>query len=98
MAEGLDDALLVGRGKARENLGRLHRLGQLFVGHVFHRASENDLPGVQAHVLADLARHQIIVAGEDLDRHPIVLQGGDSLAGGFLGRIEEGDVTFQNQF
>ena len=48
-------------------------------------------------LLADLAAHQFVVAGEDLDRHAVVLQRQDGRGRGFLGRVEEGHVALQDQ-
>ena len=51
----------------------------------------------QADFLTDLARDQLVVAGQDLDRDTVLLKSADRRRGGFLGRIEEGDVAFQGQ-
>ena len=54
-------------------------------------------PGLKADFVAHLARHQIVVAGEDFDHDAMLLQGGNGGAGGVFGRIQEGDVAFEDQ-
>ena len=50
-----------------------------------------------ADLAADLAAHQLVVAGEHLDRDAVPAQGRDRRRGAVLGRVEEGDVAAQDQ-
>ena len=59
-------------------------------------AQQHELGG-QPDLLADLAGHQVVVAGDDLDRHAVALQRLDGGGGGLLGRIEERDVAVEDQ-
>ena len=95
--EGLDDALLVRRREAGEHVGGLDGLGQLRVGHGLDLAAEHDLLGIDADLGADLAGDEVVVAGQDLDGHAVLAQGGDGFGGGVLGRVEEGEVAGQDQ-
>ena len=76
---------------------RLHLLGELRVGHVFHLAAEQDFFGVNADFAANLARDEVVVAGEHLDGDAVLPQRGDGLGGGVLGRIEKREVAGQDQ-
>ena len=95
--QGLDDALLVRRGEAGEDVRGFHRLGQLRVGHGLDLAAEHDLLGIDADLGADLAGDQVVVAGQHLDGDAVLAQHGDGLGGGVLGRVEEGEVAGQDQ-
>ena len=52
---------------------------------------------MQAHLVADLAGDEIVVAGQYFHDDAVLLQRGDGLGGGFLGRIQKGDVALENQ-
>ena len=56
---------------------RVNRLGQLLVRHFFHVVAEQDFFGVDADLGADLARDQIVVAGQNLHRHAVLPQRGN---------------------
>ena len=69
--QGLDDALLVGRGQPGEQ-GRLAGgLRQFRVGHPLHLAAQEHLVGGDADLPANLAAHQFVVPGEHLDRDAV---------------------------
>ena len=95
--QGLDDALLVSGRDAGKQRGLARRVGKLIVGHLLDLAAEQHELGGQPDLLADLAGDQIVVAGDDLDRDAVALQGLDGRRGGLLGRIEEGDIAVQDQ-
>ena len=95
--QGADHPLLVGGREPGEERGVLRRLGQFGVGHGFHLRAQQHAIGRQPDFLADLAADQLVVAGEDFDRHAVVLQRQDGGGRGILGRIEEGHVAHQHQ-
>jgi hypothetical protein len=82
---------------AGEERGRGDGVGERFVGHFFDGVAEQDDRGVEADVSADLARDELVVARDDLDRHAVSLERADRLARALLGRIEERDVSLKNE-
>ena len=72
-------------------------MGQLRVGHVFDRAAKQNLARWQAHFVADFAGDKVVVARQHFHDDAVLLQRGNGLGGGFLGRIQKGDVPFENQ-
>ena len=72
--QGLDDLLLLGRGEAGEHGGLLRRLARAARGvEPRELGPGHQVLHVDAHVLAHLARDQVVVPGEDLHRDPGVL-------------------------
>ena len=91
------DALLVGGRQLGEHVVRLHALRQFRVAHALHVRAEQDTVRLQAHLPADLGRHQFVVAGQHLDRHAMLGQRLQGRRGGLLRRVEERDVADQGQ-
>ena len=81
-------------GEHRDATGGLR---QLVVVHGLNLRTQEDLAGVELHLAADLARDDIVVAGQDLHRHALLRQRRDGRPGALLRWIEEGDVTEQRQ-
>ena len=52
---------------------------------------------VEPHVAADFARHEVVVAGENLDTHAMVCEGADCRSGALLGRIEKADEAGEDE-
>ena len=71
--------------------------GEFVVGHRFDLAAEEDIVGFQAYLPADLAGHEIVVAGEDFHGDAVLLQRVDRLGCRVLRRIEKGDITLEDQ-
>ena len=95
--ECADDALLMRRREARKDVGLLNRLGQFLVGHCLDLAAEKYVIRVQAYFAADLARDEIVVPSQDFDSDAVVLQRLDRRASAVFRRIEEGNVTLEDQ-
>ena len=95
--QGADDPLLVGGREPGEEGRALGGLGQLGVGHGLDLRAQEHAIGGQPDLVADLAADQLVVAGEHLHRHAVVLQRQDRGGGRLLGRIEEGDVALEHQ-
>ena len=93
-----DDALLVGGGQPREQGGLLHHRRQLRVAHGLDLRAQQDVFGGDADLVADLLAHQLIVAGEHLDRDAVLAQGHHRGRRGVFGGIEEGHIAAQDQF
>ena len=72
--------------------------GELRVAHRLDlaRRAAISLDG-QPDLAADLARDDLVVAGQDLDLHALARQRRDRLARAVLGRVEEGDEAEQGQ-
>jgi len=68
----------------------------LRIRHGLDLAAQNDFFRLNTDLLADFARDEVIVAGEDLDRDTVLAQNGDGLGSGVLGRIEECEITGEN--
>ena len=60
---------------------------------VFAAYSGADFAAEQAHLMADLAGHQRVVAGEDLGGDADLFEQRDRLGGGILRRIKKRDVS-----
>ena len=95
--ERLHNAFFVRGRKTRKHIHGFHGLGQLRVGHRFHLAADQDFFRVNADFAAYLAGDEVVVAGQNLDRHPMLPQSLDGLGRGVLGGIEEREVSGQNQ-
>src|ERR1051325_4402280 len=62
--EGLDDALLVGRGYSREQRGGRGGVDQRSLGHLLDVGAEHDRADREPDLLAHLARDELVVAGD----------------------------------
>ena len=80
--ERLDDPLLVRRREPREDAWSSPPLRRVAASVIVSTcaAQEHDV-GRQAHLVADLAADQLVVAGEDLDRDAVLLQRHERRAG-----------------
>ena len=67
--------------------------GQLRLVHSFDLGAEQDMVDRQADLLADVAGHDVIVAGQDLDSHVMLVELAQRLGGGRFGRVQEGQVA-----
>ena len=83
--------------KARENIRRVHGLGELGIRHFFHVVAENDFFRVDADFGADLARDEIVVAGQHLDGDAVLAQNGNGFFRAVFGRIEKGEIAGQDE-
>ena len=92
-----DDAFFVHRRQAGKQRGAQGKLGQLIVGQVLNVAPHHDVARVQAHFVAHFGRHQLAVAGQDFDGDPARFQRFQRRRGGLFRRIEECDVTLEDQ-
>ena len=92
-----DDAFFMHRRQAGKQRGALGKLGQLIVGQVLNVAPHDDVTRVQADFVAHFGRHQLAVAGQDFDGDPARFQRFQRGRGGLFRRIEECDVTFEDQ-
>ena len=59
--------------------------------------SEDDPSDRQADVRADFLRHDVVVTGQHLDVHAVLFQRRQRLASGLLRRVEEGDVSAEDE-
>ena len=95
--ERLDDALLVRGREAREDVGPSTASASCASGHRLDLAAEQDFFRINADFGADLARDEVVVAGQHFDGDAVLAQRGDGFGGGVLGRIEEGEIAGQDQ-
>jgi hypothetical protein len=89
--ERLDDPLLVRRRDAREERRVLRGRCELRVGHLLDLVAEEHRVGAQAHVLADLAGHEVVVARDDPDRDAALFRG-EPLGPGREPRVHAGGI------
>ena len=73
------------------------RFGELSSSIASTSAPSASAVDLEAHVLADLARDDVIVAGQNLDRNAGLAESGDGAGGAVLRRIEKGDIAEQGQ-
>ena len=95
--QGLDDPRFLVGGELREYRGRFGALGQLLVREGIDLVAQQDVLGRQANLAAHVSGYRVVVAGQNLDRDPVLLQRGDGRRGAVLGRVQEGDVANQHQ-
>jgi len=72
--QGGDDALLVGGGQPRKQGGLFHHGSQLRVAHGLDLRAQQHVFGGDADLVADFLAHQLVVAGEHLDRDAVLAQ------------------------
>ncbi len=95
--ERAHDARFVVRGELGEH-GVLRRdRAERRVVESGQLGAEYDVSDVEPDVAANLARDEVVVAGEDLHRDPLGGERSERGSGGFLRRIEEPDEAGQNQ-
>jgi len=70
---------------------------QFLVGHLLHGIAQQHGVGIESHVTADLAADQVVVAGQNLYCHTMLVQRFDGGGCGSLGRVEKGHIPLQNQ-
>ena len=56
-------------------------VGQRRVGHPLQLVAEHDAARIEPDLRADVARHQFVVAGQDLDGHAIAPEGVERFGG-----------------
>ncbi len=95
--QGIDDGRLLRRRDLGEHDRRLGEICQLVRRHRSHLAAENDAVHRQADFVADLARDDVVVAGQDLDLHAAGLECADRRGASLLRRIEKRDVAEQGE-
>ena len=77
-------------------MGFLGALGKLGVVERIDLGAEQDVARIDADLRADGGGDAVVVAGQDLDRHALGLEGGDGARGTCFGRIEEGQKAHQH--
>jgi hypothetical protein len=95
--ERKQDARLLRRGDAGEDVGPLGHRGQGRVGHAVQVLAENNLAGVEPDLGADVAGHELVVSGQDLDADPIAPESGDRLGHVRHEEIGEGEETDERE-
>ena len=95
--QGVDDRRLLRRRDLGEHGGRLGQACQLVRRQRRDLAAENDAVHRQADFVADLARDDVVVAGQDLHLHAAGLQRRERGGAGLLRRIEKRDVAEQRE-
>jgi hypothetical protein len=91
------DAFLVRGRELGEHLVLFDQHAQFVVAQVLDLAAEHDVAGLDAHVAADLARDQFVVARQHLHRHAVLGQRAQCGRGRFLRWIEKGHVAQQRE-
>ena len=81
------------RGEPSEDVGGFDGFGQLLFRHGLDLAAENDFFRTDADFVANFARDQVVVAGENLDGDTVLAKNLDGFGGGVLGWVEESQVT-----
>ena len=81
-------------GKQR---GAPGKLSQLVIGERFNVAPHHHVTRVQPHFMAHFRRHQLAVAGKYFHGDTARLQRFQRRGGGLFRRIEEGDITLEDQ-
>src|SRR6516162_4446581 len=64
---------------------------------MLHVPAEHWLAGIEADLAADLASNDHVVAGQDLDRDPMLAQRGDCRSRSLLRRIEKGEEALHDK-
>lgn len=77
-------------------MGFLGALGKFGVIERIDLGAEQDVARIDTNLLADGGGDAVVVAGQDLDRHALGLEGGDGARGTCFGRIEEGQKAHQH--
>ena len=96
LAHDAHQARLLQRRELGEQMGFLGALGKLGVIERIDLGAQQDIARVDTDLLADGGGDAIVVAGQDLDRHALGLEGGDGARGTCFGRIEEGQKAHQH--
>ena len=91
------DAFLVQWGELGKDLVLQGGGRQGFVAHRFDLRAQQDLVCGQADLTADMSRHDLVVARQHLDSDAVLGERLQRWRGGFLGRVQEGDVACQGQ-
>ena len=92
-----DDTLFVHRRQAGKQRGVPGKLSQLVVTEVFDIAAYHHVTRVQPHFVAHFGGHQLAVAGKNFHGDPAGLQRFQRRSGGLFRRIEECDITLEDQ-
>ena len=77
-------------------MGFLGALGKFGVIERIDLGAEQDVARIDTNLLADGGGDAVVVAGQDLHRHALGLEGGDGARGARFGRIEEGQKAHQH--
>ena len=96
-AERADDPDLVIRRELREHDMCVGNLAERRIVEASDFAAEDDVADREPHVLADFARHQVIVAGEDLHDDAVVSERLDGRCRALFWRIEESHEASENE-
>jgi hypothetical protein len=91
-----DPVLLHGR-HPREYLGPFRHHPGRRIGHLLDCIPKDDLPWLQADLLADLAGHQVVVSRDDLDLDPVGPQRPQCFGDPFVGGIEERGESHEHE-
>src|SRR5215469_164918 len=92
-----DDAGLLRRRYLGAHSDALQPFRQLLIGHLVEVAAEQDVIGHHANLTADLARDDVVIAGQDLHSDPGARQRSDRGAGTLLWRVKKSDEAQQRQ-
>ena len=92
-----NNALFVHRCQAGKQRGVLRQFRQLVVGQVLNVAAHDHIARIQPYFVTHFRGHQLAVAGEDFNGDTARLQRFERRRGGLFRRVEECDVTLEDQ-
>ena len=80
-----------------EDRNQFSKIGQSGGARVFDLGAKDDAVHFKPNLAANLASNDIIVAGEDLDRHARLIERPDRASRAVFRRVEERDIAKQRQ-
>ena len=95
--QGFDDPLFVSRRKPRKKRCFFRGVGKFRVGHLLDVTAKQHDRCVETDFFADLACDQIVITGDNFDRHAVTLQSFDRRSSRFLRWVQKGDIAVKNQ-
>src|SRR5450830_116478 len=91
------DTFFMDGAELGEHSGFFDHLVEFGIAHRFYLRTQYHAFDFEANLVADLGRHQFIVAGQNFDRHAMRTQCCQRWSGRFLWWVEEGDITDKHQ-